>query len=499
MICTECGNQVADGNHFCTSCGAEVKPEQQFGYGNMKTCSECGNEIPADSRFCPECRAVQNDVPPLQGPPQRVLREQTAMSQVLTPEEEERLKKRNIIIGIVVAAAVALCIIITAISSLIKPSIKLNDYMTISFEGYDTVGKAEATFNYDKFQADYGKKLSKLMGIKTGGLFLTTSTSKFEAEEKAAKDFVKEYINGNIDMTSGLKNGDVVTYTWDCKDESVKDLFGYKLKYKDFEVTVEGLQQAESFDPFEGVEVVFEGVSPYGRAYVNANPVSEPAMNYRFELDRYDNLAIGDVVTVTVSCYYDDPTTYAIENFGMLPTTLTKTYTVDGLAKYIESASEIPDMSNMINKGNDVYYSDFSRYWGEDQIIKVFEPIGNYTLVNKDMIGNSGNKNKVYVVIKVGVLNSVSNDAGESYYQQNDTYWYISFSDLILNPDGTVSTNLDIYNTPRDRVTIDSGVSQGFWGTKKWDYQGYSSLDSLYRAIVNNNGDIYNYEDNITQ
>ena len=35
--------------------------------------------------------------------------------------------------------------------------------------------------------------------------------------------------------------------------------------------------------------------------------------------------------------------------------------------------------------------------------------------------------------------------------------------------------------------------------TKKWDYQGYSSLDSLYRAIVNNNGDIYNYEDNITQ
>lgn len=103
-------------------------------------CSMCGKEIPDDSLFCPECGAKQEPLvaPGISG-------------------EEAKLKKRNKIIGVCVAAALGICVIIILLSAWIKPSVNLNKYLSISFEGYNTVGNAVVTFDREKFEADYGK------------------------------------------------------------------------------------------------------------------------------------------------------------------------------------------------------------------------------------------------------------------------------------------------------------------------------------------------------
>ena len=103
-------------------------------------CSMCGKEIPDDSLFCPECGAKQG-----------------AAGRSWNIWRGSKIKKRNKIIGVCVAAALGICVIIILLSAWIKPSVNLNKYLSISFEGYNTVGNAVVTFDREKFEADYGK------------------------------------------------------------------------------------------------------------------------------------------------------------------------------------------------------------------------------------------------------------------------------------------------------------------------------------------------------
>ncbi len=66
-----------------------------------------------------------------------------------------------------------------------------------------------------------------------------------------------------------------------------------------------------------------------------------------------------------------------------------------------------------------------------------------------------------------------------------------------MNPQGEVTVNVTEYSTPRDRFTIDSGISSGWWSTKTWYYDGYQTLDELYKVVVTSNSESYNHEDNV--
>lgn len=107
--------------------------------------------------------------------------------------------------------------------------------------------------------------------------------------------------------------------------------------------------------------------------------------------------------------------------------------------------------------------------------------------------------NKLYLVYKVGVRDTFSNDSG-SYDQVNTVYWYISFHDLMVGQDGKVTVNLSDYGTPSDKFTIDSGLRGNNWfgSNQAWYYHGYETLDELYKAAVTKNMDAFNHEDNVT-
>ena len=518
MYCSECGKEIENDSMFCPECGAkqELDQEIQGEQSNKKMqtetntvfCIKCGCKIPSDSRFCPECRAPQNNSEPVKIRPQMKQVRATAPTQNLSQEDEAKLKKRNKIIGIVVGAAVALCVIIIALSSIIKPSINLNKYISISFEGYDTVGKAVVTFDSEKFEADYEKKLSNATSKgKSSGL------SKYSSEEAylealfdsydtstASGKFLSTCVNGSLDVSTNLSNGDVVTYTWNCDDDTALSVYGYKLKYEDIEMTVEGLEEAETFDPFDGIEIVFEGIGPNGSASVSGEPTANAAQELNYEIDKNSGLSNGDTVTVTVTMYYDDPVEYCIENYGMIPSPVSKTYTVEGLNSYITSSSEISEecLKDMQEQAEDVYNSNVAQNWGDEETLKSFEYIGNYLLINKDSDDYWGNSNILYLVYKAKVKDEYSND-GETYKETNDIYWYICYYDLLVDTNGDNTVDLTSYRTPSDRFTIDSGISSGWWSTKSWYYYGYQTLDELYKVVVTSNTESYKHEDNVDE
>lgn len=512
MYCQNCGKEIPNDSVFCPECGVkqtDQQPIQQNIVENnkMKFCENCGCKIPIDSRFCPECRAKQsNSTTKLQEKTQQKGYVQQR-NVTLSPEDELKIKKRNKIIGLSFAGLVAICVIIVLVSSFVKPSINLNKYITLSAEGYDTVGKVVISFDGEKFEKDYEKKLSSATKnkLKSSNVYNSQDTYieyMFNSynEDTSSKYFLSRVISGSVDTTDHLSNGDVITYTWNCDDDFALETYGVKLKYSEIKYTVDGLETAKTFDLFDGIEISFSGIAPNGYAEINGSPNVKAAENFRYDINQRDGLSVGDIVTVTASVYYnDDPIQYCIENYGMIPESLTKDFTVKDLNSYIKTIDDISDecLKLMQSQAEDVYNAKIATNFGDDETLVDFTYVGNYLLTAKNNDSWSNN-NILYLVYKVTVNDNYSSE-DQKYNKNNEFYWYISFYDLLVSDLDETTVEITNYRTPGDYITIDSGISSGWWSNKVWNYAGYSTISDLYRVAVTQNIDTFNHQENINE
>ena len=79
--------------------------------------------------------------------------------------------------------------------------INLNDYLDVSYSGYDSAGVATSEFDIDKMIKDN----SEAFGIK--GDVTDSELLKIEAD-------LDDVIDGSLDKTTDLSNGDSVSYKW---------------------------------------------------------------------------------------------------------------------------------------------------------------------------------------------------------------------------------------------------------------------------------------------
>lgn len=368
---------------------------------------------------------------------------------------------------IAIAVGVLLVLlVIFAISKAIKPTINLGDYISVTFTGYDTVGEATVEFDSEKFKDKYKGKLPS--------------------------DFSEEYIGYHLDKGSDLSNGDTVTLTWDCDDERALSRYGYKLKYEETVFSVTGLAEIGTFDPFDGIDVAFEGISSDGTAVVVGSPTSEAAQDLDYSLDINYSLTNGDTVTVSATNYGADPTDYCIETYGLKPSSFTKTYTVEGLAEYVTSLSEITDesLAEMQQQAMDVLNAYVANSWGEDAVYQGASYMGAYLLNTKDT-DSYGDKNCIYLVYNVKAEHSYEDTA---YHNTDEFYWYVAYNNLVANNDGTVTVDVLSYNTPSGRVRFHPDPDRQYW---YWEYSGYSTLEELFNDAVAKRLAEYSYEDGI--
>lgn len=448
-------------------------------------CENCGKKIPDDSAFCPECGAK---VHPIAREPMRPKGEaeqyrprqqapMQPMQQPLTPEQQAEMRKRNRIVGIIVAAVIGVCAILGLLSVLIKPKLNLNDYISVEFDGYDTIGTAYAAFDYDSFYNTLGRN-----------------------QEELGDDFLADCIHWSLDKDTKLSNGDTVTLTWDCDDEKALKEYGYKLVYENKEVKANGLSEAEIFDPFEGVTVSFDGIAPQGNARMETRPSSHATEYLRYSFDRETGLSNGDEVTLTVTSDYGDPVETTIRNNGMIPSPLSKTFKVEGLSSYVTSLKDITDdgMQAMKAQAEDTFHAMVALNWSDSTELKQLDYIGDYLLTNKNTENFGGSYNMLYLVYKVQARNFYK-DEDNSYDKINSVYWYIAYSDLMVNEDGSTLVDVSRYETPSNEAIVDSGISNGWWDTVKWYYYGYLSLSDLYKDVVTAQAETYNHTDNVDE
>mgnify|MGYP004507227091 FL=1 len=458
-------------------------------------CVHCGKEIQDNAAFCPYCGTAAKTPAPAE----------TAPSPAETAPAESSPKPERSPRKMLAPAAFLVALLAGGLAfSQRKPTVNLNRYVTLSAEGYDTVGKLNVEFDTDKLEADYGKKIAQnfkkvMADNKQDTLGLSSAAAALYSGQET--DLFAAYCaTGSADKTSGLSNGDVVTYTWDDNQDAAKELFGVNIKCSDITYKVSGLQKVDFFDAFDGVTVEFNGTAPHGTAAVNCLPTAAAAESLTYTLDTTDGLKNGDTVTLTVRSDQDNFSD-CIQKYGALPAAAEKTFTVQGLDEYVTSADKLSEsaLTALKAQAEDTLNAYAASHWdaGSEQLVGM-DYLGNYLLTPKPDSTWTEN-NLITLVYKVNVHNNYKNYNDEVYEANNAYYWYITFKNVSVNSEGVISQGLSDYTTPDSRMEIDSGLKMYNFSdsTFCWNYVGYKTLDGLYKAAVTRNIETYNHQDNL--
>lgn len=443
-------------------------------------CTHCGKEIQNGITFCPYCGSAVNNA-----------------------KENTKMKKHNPAKVLAPIAAVAVVAAGGWAFANRTPTIDVSKYMTLSADGYNTVGKLNISFDTEKLEKDYGKQIAtrfkkQMKNLKDDTYGLSSLTaSLYDGYETDL--FAETCATGSADKTKNLSNGDVVTYTWDDNSDEAEEAFGVKVKYTDITYTVSGLASVNTFDAFDGVDVEFSGISPDGRATVNSLPTAAEAQGLYYTLDENSGLSNGDTVTLTVHSNRDDFSD-CIDKYGAMPQATEKTFTVEGLNEYVTSADTLSDsvLVSLQNQAEDVFKSYAAQRFSNGQTFKGMTYLGNYILTpkNKD---SWGDKDRIVLAYQVTVHHDYTSELNTTYDADDSFFWYITFNNVSKDADGNIASGLNDYDTPTTFVKIDSGVQKYSFSssTETWEYYGYASLDSLYNAAVNQYVENYNHQDNV--
>lgn len=117
-------------------------------------------------------------------------------------------------------AVLAVAVLIACMAQANKTvPVELDNFVTISYEGYDTEGTAKAHFDKKAFLADYGETIENAEGL------------------------IADCIDGELSKTEGLSNGDEVVYQWNCDAEAAAADYKAELSFNDITDTVSGLEE----------------------------------------------------------------------------------------------------------------------------------------------------------------------------------------------------------------------------------------------------------------
>lgn len=362
--------------------------------------------------------------------------------------------------GLLVTAAIGL-------SGCGATTIDLQDYLTYEFTGVNGYGEIDYRIQSDSM-VDNNLDAFGISGDSDAEILSSIDTYL---------DVEKLY--GSWDKKENLSNGDSVVFTWDEDTvHTIEEKYHVKLKDDAIKATVEGLQDVETYDAFQGLKVSFDGYAPSGTVSLDNTECGISSLEYTAKPS--DHLKNGDKITVTVTV----PENCA-KQYGKIPKAVSKQYTVSGLDGFVTSAAEIPDdiMNAMKKQAEDTFKAEFAKSAGEDEKLDSMTYVGNYFLTEKEgavkSFWSSNDSNAIYLVYKTNYVDNGKSVSG---------YWFCRFSDVKVLADGTYSVDTTSYRTTN---TWDSTIGEDH------KYPGYPDIISLFNHCVTENMESYNYEDNV--
>lgn len=382
----------------------------------------------------------------------------------------KKMQIRNSVVKASLLLPLALCL-----SGCGAKTVNLNDYLTIECSGIDTAGKASFSVDVEQLVEDNAEALG-LEDASFGSLLTVYD------------DFYSK-LDGELDKTSELSNGDKITFKWDDIDtKKFKEKYSVKLNFSDVPYEVSGLDEAKEFNPFDYVNVTCEGFAPYGKLNISKNG-ENPVSGISYRADKVDGLSNGDKVIITAEAG-SDIKEYCMSK-GYIPSETEFEYTVSGLASYATRLELIPAdaMTKMDSHAQDVFKAGVAKNWNDSESLKNVELIGNYFLTPKDASISANTYNYIYFIYKITAENE---EKGGEF----DYYYYSYYTNVILLDDGTCSFDLNGITVP-EGSSFFGVVSGEAFSTGSHYYKGYEDLDSLFNKQVTSRIDKYQYESTV--
>lgn len=318
----------------------------------MKICPKCTKQNYDDAKFCVNCGENLEAVGVSEDSEASVTEKTETKEQhapvETSPDAKAAKPKKNIPpvalkAGIAGVVLIILIVMICKFAGCGKTKIDLNDFVSISVDGTDTVGTAYYSFDSNALFI----KLAEAIGVKDADsvdpYYIMNSIVNKSSREKLANLYEVIYgvFAGELDKTSDLSNGDKIVFEWSINEDQLKKIekeFKVRFSYEKITKDVEDLDEIKDCDPFANIEVKFYGYEPSGRAEIQNNhdndSYDEPYFEY--ELDKEEGLSNGDTVVVTIPDAVDDEQAFkedCILRWGVEPSATSKEYTVEGLEK----------------------------------------------------------------------------------------------------------------------------------------------------------------------
>lgn len=426
MICNKCGTENLDNSRFCENCGQALTKEE--GIIQNTTVNECQN---------------------VEG----------------TTVNKKRNLVRNIIIGVAAGTTAVIILIVILIGVFVNnvQTINLDKYVTVEESGYDGYGKATVKIDWDAIEDKYGDKLSYTKKAKK------EYSSVLNYMEPI--DLLKLCVSINLDETTGLSNGDDINYTWTLS-ENINEYFQYEIKAKNGEYIVKNLEKVGEFDPFENLEVYFEGVSE--NATIKYEYTGTEFGYYDFECSKNYDLSNGDVVIISID---DANTEYYINKFGMIPEKYQMEYEVSGLDEYIGSYSDIDDetIKYIQLESEDMIYSYVANEYSSGSELSDLKYEGYIFACYNESNKDENNNNKLYCIYSGCVYNS--NDK----FEPTIVYFPVSYSSILKQKDGIIFNGQGI-------------IGKSYFENSSYSTKGYINSMTCYQNIISKYSDSYDVE-----
>ena len=334
-----------------------------------------------------------------------------------------------------------------------KPTIYLDPYVTVHYEGYHKYGQAHVEIDWEGLEQEYQartnwltKKLPIYVKNTIAGMEEDTAedsaegtvegtaegtaegepaagTKEGKKEEVSVLEILKTEVSVQVTPSTDLENEEHIQLEPVFNAETLKKILKCNLEFRQKRRIVKGLEVVDTFNPFSDVTISFHGINGRGEAVVyNNGEVLETEGNYEFHIENNTKLYNGDVVkvTLTISDVEDFVTRYKC-----LPILTEAEYTVAGLDTYICSPDEMDDNTREQLQAHAV--QDINEYVQTLSRVEGFsmQYLGDYVCVEDAPLVLENIYGMVY---KVEL--TMSGD-GSEYPTQITSYYDIRFPDVV--------------------------------------------------------------------
>lgn len=466
MFCPNCGKELNLTGRFCEHCGYDMSKDLEAAAAN-ESASQPASDFTSDTpvtEAMPSENAFTNGATTSGNAPVN-----ETMPSGTVPKKQFNKKILIPIIAILAVIAIVLGGIVAYIFFVPK-KVNLTDYVDkVTFEGFNSKGTATLKVNTDQLKKELAKKLKKpkasafTEGTKDSDKIIDGLQGIFDkvTDNSVYAEILLDSVSFKVNPSSDLSNGDTVKLVIKYNNDIAKK-FGIKFTKEEKSYTVKGLDELKEIDPFEGVSLNVDGVSPYLSVSITSNNSTFSDSDYVID-NKTDDYAKGDKVTV----YVDNETLESAEDeYGYKFTSNSKEFTLDNVPTYVSSLSELSDADNkkLQNQAKDVieaYLSQEADYFSASGL----NYVGSYLLYSKK-IGDesySGDLSDCYCIFSAKVTNS-----GES----KTVYFPVVFQNISKCGEDDV-----VYEECSDYIQGSSDVGD-------YTINGYLKIKKMYNELI---------------